>query len=600
MTKNEALKKYFGYDSFREGQEKLIDAILAGCDVLGVMPTGAGKSICYQIPALLLPGITLVVSPLISLMKDQVFALKQAGIAAAYLNSSLTLGQYCKALSNAMAGMYKIIYVAPERLETPGFTAFAQSARISLVAVDEAHCVSQWGHDFRPGYLNVARFVESLPVRPPVAAFTATATRRVREDISALLRLKNPETLVTGFNRPNLYFEVRRVTESEKRGQLLSIVQERRGQSGIVYCSTRKAVEEVCALLEAAGVPATRYHAGLSDEERHANQEAFLFDEKPVMAATNAFGMGIDKSNVAYVLHYNMPKDPESYYQEAGRAGRDGSPAACILLYSGRDVKLNEFLIEKSLSENEELSEKQKETVRRESLERLRQMTFYCTGRGCLRGYLLRYFGEDAPARCNGCSNCLSGVREEDVTELAQAIVSCIDETGGLYGAKRLTDILRGDDDPQGQSLARFESFGALSSTPRGRILACIDALLADEYLAVAPGQYRSLRPGPRADEIERGMSCVLAMPVAAEKTARAQRTAPAVDKPLYARLVDLREKIAFRKHVAPYLIFTNATLEEMSVKKPRTRAEMLAISGMGERKFALYGEAFLQICKEE
>ena len=238
--------------------------------------------------------------------------------------------------------------------------------------------------------------------------------------------------------------------------------------------------------------------------------------------------------------------------------------------------------------------------MRRESLERLRQITFYCTGRGCLRGYLLRYFGEDAPARCNGCSNCLSGVREEDVTELAQAIVSCIDETGGLYGAKRLTDILRGDDDPQGQSLARFESFGALSSTPRGRILACIDALLADEYLAVAPGQYRSLRPGPRADEIERGMSCVLAMPVAAEKTTRARRTAPAVDKPLYARLVDLREKIAFRKHVAPYLIFTNATLEEMSVKKPRTRAEMLAISGMGERKFALYGEAFLQICKEE
>ncbi len=315
MNKYELLKKHFGYDSFREGQEWLIDAILAGCDVLGVMPTGAGKSICYQIPTLMLPGITLVVSPLISLMKDQVGALRQAGVAAAYLNSSLTPGQFRKALANAMAGMYKIIYVAPERLTTPGFQAFAQSARLSLVAVDEAHCVSQWGHDFRPGYLAIADFVESLPARPAVAAFTATATERVRRDITALLRLKNPETLVTGFNRPNLYFEVRRVTEGEKRGALLGILAERRQQAGIVYCATRKAVEEVCALLGAAGYAATRYHAGLSDEERRRNQEAFLFDEKPVMVATNAFGMGIDKSNVSYVIHYNMPKDPESYYQ---------------------------------------------------------------------------------------------------------------------------------------------------------------------------------------------------------------------------------------------------------------------------------------------
>lgn len=595
MTKQETLKKYFGYDAFRSGQEKLIDAILAGEDVLGVMPTGAGKSICYQIPALMLPGITIVVSPLISLMKDQVFSLRQAGVAAAYLNSSLTPGQYRKALANAAVGMYKIIYVAPERLETPGFAAFARSAEISLAAVDEAHCVSQWGHDFRPGYLGIAQFVESLPKRPPVAAFTATATQRVREDISALLRLKNPQTLVTGFNRPNLYFEVRCVTESEKRAALLSIVREKRGQSGIVYCATRRAVEEMCAALEAAGVAATRYHAGLSDEERRANQEAFVFDEKPVMVATNAFGMGIDKSNVSYVLHYNMPKDVESYYQEAGRAGRDGTPASCILLYSGRDVKLNEFLIEKSLAENEELSHAQKENVRAESMERLRRMTFYCTGRGCLRGYLLRYFGEDAPARCNGCSNCLADVREEDVTDMAQEIVACIGGTGEVFGAKRLTEILRGDDEDD----ARFAGFGALSGTPRERIAACIDALLADDYLRVAQGMYRSLQLGERAEEIERGLPCVLSMPVAAEKTARVRRAAPEENKALYARLARTREQIAFRKHVPPYIIFSNATLEEMSRNKPTTREAMLAVSGVGEKKFALYGEAFLKTIRE-
>ncbi len=600
MNKYELLKKHFGYDSFREGQERLIDAILAGCDVLGVMPTGAGKSICYQIPALMLPGITLVVSPLISLMKDQVGALRQAGVAAAYLNSSLTPGQYRKALANAMAGMYRIIYVAPERLATPGFQAFARSARLSLVAVDEAHCVSQWGHDFRPGYLAIADFVESLPARPAVAAFTATATERVRRDITALLRLKNPETLVTGFNRPNLYFEVRRVTEGEKRGALLGILAERRQQAGIVYCATRKAVEAVCELLEAAGYAATRYHAGLSDEERRQNQEAFLFDEKPVMVATNAFGMGIDKSNVSYVIHYNMPKDPESYYQEAGRAGRDGEPAACILLYSGRDVKLNEFLIEKSLAENTELDDAQKQTVRQESLEWLKRMTFYCTGRGCLRAYLLRYFGEEAPARCNGCANCLSGVREEDVTDMAQEIVECVDETGGRYGAKRLIDILRGDDE-DGAGLARFGCFGALSSTPRERIGACIDALLADGYLTVAPGQYRSVQAGQRADEVRRGLPCVLSMPVTIEKPrgrARA-RAAAAPDQPLYERLVELRRRLAFEKHIPPYLIFTNATLEDMSARRPLTRVELLAVSGVGERKAAMYGDAFLGVIRE-
>lgn len=600
--KYELLKKHFGYDSFREGQETLIDALVAGRDVLGVMPTGAGKSICYQLPALMLEGVALVVSPLISLMKDQVGALKQAGVAAAYLNSSLTPGQFRKALANAAAGMYKIIYVAPERLQTADFLAFAQSASISLLAVDEAHCVSQWGHDFRPSYLAIAGFAAALPKRPPVAAFTATATGRVRDDIAALLCLRDPVTLVTGFNRPNLYFEVRRVAEKEKRAQLLSVVAERSRQSGIVYCATRKAVEEVCDLLSAQGVPATRYHAGLSDEERRANQEAFLFDEKPVMVATNAFGMGIDKSNVSYVIHFNMPKDMESYYQEAGRAGRDGAPAACILLYSGRDVRLNDFLISHSLEASEEMDEKQKAVVLREARERLKQMTFYCTGSGCLRARILRYFGEDAPARCNGCANCLTGLREEDVTEMAQEIVACVRESGQRYGAKAVAAILLGtrDEDSLQRGFERFECFGALADEKPARVSACLDALLADGYLSVAEGRYRSLTLGERAEEIERGLFCVLAMPVLAEKkppvkSLRKGAAGAEPDAALYERLQVLRKKLAQRQGVPAYVIFSNATLLDMSAQKPVTREEMLAVSGVGEKKLAQYGDVFLR-----
>ena len=402
MTKEEILKTCFGYDTFRGGQEPVINALLSGRDAMAVMPTGAGKSICYQVPALMLPGITLVISPLVSLMRDQVTALVQMGIPAAFLNSTLTFRQYLLALDRAKAGRYKIIYVAPERLETEGFLSFAEQAEISLIAVDEAHCISQWGQDFRPSYLNIPAFVKRLKKRPPVGAFTATATPDVKADIETLLELERPVQVATGFDRENLFFAVRK--PKNKREAVVELIRSRPDQCGIVYCATRRAVEEICGLLQEAGISAARYHAGLEPEERQRNQEEFLFDRVQVMVATNAFGMGIDKSNVRYVIHYNMPKDMESYYQEAGRAGRDGLPASCILLYSGQDVQTARFLIEHS-EPREELDARTAEQLRERDFQRLRQMVRYCTTRRCLRQTILRYFGEQAPDLCGACWN---------------------------------------------------------------------------------------------------------------------------------------------------------------------------------------------------
>jgi len=404
VRKLEVLKRVFGHERFREGQERLIDELLAGYDVLGVMPTGAGKSICYQLPALLLEGITLVVSPLISLMKDQVMALKSAGVPAAYINSSLTPGQQQEAIRRACNGAYKIIYVAPERLQMPAFVRFAQQAEIAMLAVDEAHCVSQWGQDFRPSYLHIPEFVARLPKRPPIAAFTATATRQVRNDVIQLLGLQEPYCMNTGFNRPNLHFTS--VKPTSKMNMLLSFLEEMEGECGIIYCSTRKNVEEVTLRLRDEGYAAVRYHAGLGDEERRSNQDAFQCDRARIMVATNAFGMGIDKSNVRFVVHYNMPRNLESYYQEAGRAGRDGEPAECLLLYSGQDVITGRWMIEHN-EENNELNAEQREAVMKQDLERLRQMTYYATSQGCLRKFILRYFGEqDVPDVCDNCSVC--------------------------------------------------------------------------------------------------------------------------------------------------------------------------------------------------
>ncbi len=415
QSKYNILKQFYGYDSFREGQEELVDAILDGRDAFGIMPTGAGKSVCYQVPALLMDGITLVISPLISLMKDQVRALNEMGVHAAYLNSALTYNQYKLALANAKRGQYKIIYVAPERLETGEFLEFALHAPIEMVSIDEAHCVSQWGQDFRPGYLKIQAFIEKLPVRPIVSAFTATATAEVQEDVTRLLGLREPERVITGFNRPNLYFGVS--IPKNKKQTLRQYLSVHRNESGIVYCATRKGVEEIHELLVKEGYPATRYHAGLAEEERRKNQDDFTYDRKPVMVATNAFGMGIDKSNVRYVVHYNMPKNLESYYQEAGRAGRDGAPAECMLLFGKKDVITNEYFIGQS-RENDELSETELEIVRAAEREKLRRMTGYCYTSGCLREYMLKYFGEKN-CTCDNCSNCLAGNELADVRENA-------------------------------------------------------------------------------------------------------------------------------------------------------------------------------------
>lgn len=416
MQAQETLRKYFGHEAFRPGQEVMVNALTHHRDALGVMPTGAGKSMCYQVPALMLPGVAIVISPLISLMADQVAALKSAGVPAAYLNSSLTPRQMELAMQRARQGAYKIIYVAPERLETPSFQAMAQSMPISLLAVDEAHCVSQWGQDFRPVYLRIADFVDLLPTRPVMGAFTATATERVRQDIIRLLRLQNPETVTTGFDRPNLYFEV--IRPKNRDAALMDILRRKRGESGIVYCATRKAVEQVCDKLIRAGIDATRYHAGLSDEERKENQEKFQYDTCPVMVATNAFGMGIDKSNVRFVIHYQMPRSMEAYYQEAGRAGRDGEAAECILLYNGSDIFTAKWMIEHS-EPNENMTAAEQSAVRYQDMNRLNRMVDYCTKPGCLRAFILRYFGENTAQDCGHCSACC-GARYGETAEATQ------------------------------------------------------------------------------------------------------------------------------------------------------------------------------------
>lgn len=432
MDRYEALKHYYGHTSFREGQNVIIDALLSGRDAMAIMPTGAGKSMCFQIPALISEGVALVISPLISLMKDQVLSLIGMGAKAAYINSSLTPAQQQEALRRATLGWYKIIYVAPERLHTAEFLRFALQANISLIAVDEAHCVSQWGQDFRPSYLQIADFIRKLSRRPPVGAFTATATPRVKEDILRLLQLEKPRIVVTGFDRPNLRFSVCKTASlPEKDKLLLDIIRDHGTDSGIVYCATRKAVEEVCELLSDEGVSATRYHAGLSDGERKANQDDFRFDRAQIMVATNAFGMGIDKSNVRYVVHYNLPKDLESYYQEAGRAGRDGAEAECILLYNGRDVHTARFLIEHS-EPRFDLTEAERDALMARDLERLKQMTFYAASHKCLRKFILNYFGEHAAAHCGNCSFCL---QEATAAHLMKQKTQPEQRESGLLGA---------------------------------------------------------------------------------------------------------------------------------------------------------------------
>jgi len=596
-----ALKDVFGYDSFRPGQEQAVSAILAGRDVMAVMPTGAGKSLCYQIPALVLPGITLVVSPLISLMRDQVTSLIHSGVRAAYLNSSLTQRQYVLALDNARRGVYKIIYVAPERLLTEGFQSFAQEARISQVVVDEAHCVSQWGQDFRPGYLDIDPFIKGLPVRPRVSAFTATATDTVRKDVIRLLSLSQAYEVKTGFDRPNLFFDVRRTGDRDL--SLLRFLDEHRGQSGVVYCGTRKGVEDVTKMLVSRGIDAVGYHAGMGDEERRRAQEDFVSDTAPIIVATNAFGMGIDKSNVSFVVHYNMPKDLESYYQEAGRAGRDGEDAVCCLLYHPQDVKLNEFLIEHS-QESSQMDEQTQKIVLERAKERLRQMTYYATTGGCLRAKVLSYFGETPEKpRCGSCCNCLHTQEERDVTREAGKIVACVLAMQGRYGKGLVVKVLAGKSDERirERQLDKLSSFGALRAETEEDLRQMIDELIMDDVLAVTDGQYPLLKAGPRAREALLGDEPIRMTLTArtAPPPERRVRMKPVADKGLLGRLTELRRTIAEEQHVPPFVIFTNATLRDMAVKRPRSRREMLNVAGVGENKMARYGEAFLRVIAE-
>ena len=594
MTKEEALKTYFGYDAFRGGQEPVINALLSGRDALAIMPTGAGKSVCYQIPALLLPGITLVVSPLVSLMRDQVTQLVQMGVPAAFLNSSLTFRQYLLALSRAKEGRYKIIYVAPERLETEGFLDFACHADISLVAVDEAHCISQWGQDFRPSYLHIPAFLEKLGRRPPLGAFTATATPEVREDIEKLLGLRDPLRVTTGFDRKNLYFEVQE--PADKRSALLELVRSRPDKCGIVYCSTRKTVEEVCGLLQEAGVSATRYHAGLEPEERQRNQEDFLYDRARVMVATNAFGMGIDKSDVRYVIHYNMPKDIESYYQEAGRAGRDGLPSSCILLYSGRDVRTAQFLIEHGES-REELDAETAERLRERDMLRLRKMVGYCRTRRCLRQYILQYFGETAPDTCDTCWNCLHNFEEVDIGREARAILRCVMETGQHFGVSVIAETLCGAESDKVRKYHMDEeaTYGLLRDMTQKEVRDRIRFLIDEGVLALSPGPYPVVLLGERAEDAVLGG---LYMRTVKEERPAARRPIPeeldGAQAELFGRLRALRAQLARRQGVPAYAVFSDKTLRELAVVRPRTIDELRSVSGIGDAKARRYGKQFL------
>lgn len=604
MEKLKALKEYFGYTSFRTGQEELIDNILNRRDTLGIMPTGAGKSICFQLPALMFDGITIVISPLISLMKDQVHSLTQSGISAAFINSSLSYSQYVKVLQNAEDSLYKIIYVAPERLVTEEFVSFTHRVNISMVTVDESHCISQWGQDFRPSYLKIAQFIESFENRPVVTAFTATATPQVRDDIIEKLELKEPYILTTGFDRKNLYFSVRK--PEVKYSELKKYISSNSLNYGIVYCSTRKTVDEVYSNLLDEGFNALRYHAGLSDRERKENQEAFIYDRCNVMVATNAFGMGIDKSNVSYVIHYNMPKNIESYYQEAGRAGRDGELADCILFYSGQDVIINQYLIDRTPG-SEELDEKTNAAVKEKDRELLKAMTFYCHTKDCLREYILNYFGEKTSNYCGNCSSCEANFEEADVTVEAQKVMSCVKRCGERFGVKMIVDVLRGSKNQKVLSakLDKVTTYGLMTGMPEDKVRDIINTLVLRGYIEITNNEYPVLKLLPKASEVLfQGVR--LNMKVLKQYRDRdkemeepKQLKASKVKHPeaggeLFEKLRALRNRFAASQRVPAYIVFADAALRDMCRQLPTTAAEFLKVSGVGKAKLEKYGEEFI------
>lgn len=606
MNASETLKTYFGYDAFRTGQEDIIQSILAGRDVLAIMPTGAGKSICYQVPALMLSGITLVISPLISLMQDQVKSLNEAGIHAGFINSSLTERQISKVLRLALAGTYKILYVAPERLENTEFLRFATGAEISMLTVDEAHCISQWGQDFRPSYLKIVDFLQQLPKRPIVSAFTATATKDVKADIECILKLNQPKVVITGFDRENLYYSVEHLSGKQKDDFIIDYIEKHPNESGIVYCATRKNVDTLYEKLCGRGVLATTYHAGIDNTVRKSNQEDFIYDRAQIVIATNAFGMGIDKSNVRFVIHYNMPQSMENYYQEAGRAGRDGENAQCILLFSAQDVMINKFLLGRK--EFEGIDAEDIELIKLRDIQRLQVMEGYCKTTSCLRCYILEYFGEKANTPCNNCGNCHREYYEADMTEDAKWVINCIAEMKGRYGQNIVLGTLLGANRARLKEIGanRYQSYGVLAQRGEKDIRLLINQMLLDGYIIQTAGEYSVLKIGDISALKNENARIVIRKFEEKEKALssrsakkRSTDTLTGAGFALFEMLRQLRLVIAKEEAMPPYIIFSDKTLIDMCAKTPRSRQEMLAVSGVAENKYRKYGERFMGVIAE-
>lgn len=601
MKPTDVLQQYFGYTSFRPGQDAVIRSLLAGRDSLAIMPTGAGKSLCFQIPALLMDGVTVVISPLLSLMKDQVDALAAQQVAATYINSLCTFAELQERFRLLRQGRVKLVYVSPERLQNEFFTNFMRTVPVAMVVVDEAHCVSQWGHDFRPGYRLIKDWIASLPVRPVVGAFTATATEHVKNDMLTLLGLGRPEIFIGGFDRPNLYFRV--VQTPHKTDFVLSYLAAHKEDSGIIYAATRKETDKVYTALMKAGVKAGRYHAGLTDEERQRAQENFTYDRVQVMVATNAFGMGIDKSNVRFVIHYRMPKNMESYYQEAGRAGRDGAPGECILLFSRGDIMVQRFLIEVSV---------QDPVLQANELKLMNRMVAYCENKGCLRRNILSYFGETpAWSRCDTCGNCDAETIEEDITQEIRLICMCVDELKGRFGQTLVGNILKGSRTAKVRQYGfeRNAAFGMLGDYSAAAVGTLLREAVTVGYLEQSAGKYpvlsltaagRTMLGGTGGRTVTRTRTVGMELPVVQPRQKTAPKEYDERLRPVFTKLQKLRYQMAQKDHIPPFVIFSDVTLWEMAAHMPATLDEMRAVKGVGEFKLHKYGPAFLRALKNE